>query len=179
MSDHDPAGVRRGPETAGATDSPAGPFSPEASEREMVDDDARAGVPARGRGEEFDLGGEGDDGYDSNEREYADDIDYTDDLGDGDADRMDYEQDDLKTRPGSGGTDNGAEEEEGGGGGALGVMSYLWMLIALGLFAYLIMKVQDQAATIKVLQRRVASLETRLGLQPMMPMEMQAAGQKT
>ena len=121
-----------------------------------------------------------DDGYDSNTREYADDLDYDDDyVDDGvdvdvDADDLDYE-DDVSPKAGGRGGEGGVDEAEGevGGGGALGIFSYLWMLVALALFAYLIMKVQDQAATIKVLQQRVQSLETRLGLQPMMPMEMQ------
>ena len=132
------------------------------------------------------LGGGGvDDGYDSNTREYADDLDYDVDYGDDgvdvdvDADDLGYE-DDVSPKAkaggrggeGGGGVDDEAEGEVGGGG-ALGIFSYLWMLVALALFAYLIMKVQDQAATIKVLQQRVQSLETRLGLQPMMPMEMQ------
>ena len=46
------------------------------------------------------------------------------------------------------------------------------MFVALALFAYLIMVVQDQAGTIKVLQNRMKVLESRLGLQPMpMPTE--------
>ena len=51
------------------------------------------------------------------------------------------------------------EEEDEPGGGFLGLMSYLWMLVALALFAYLIHKVQQQASVIKALQRRAASME--------------------
>ena len=36
--------------------------------------------------------------------------------------------------------------------------------MALALFAYLIMVVQEQAATIKMLQQRVNSLEVRFGI---------------
>ena len=63
------------------------------------------------------------------------------------------------------------EEEEPVGGGVLGFMSYLWMLLALALFAYLIHKVQVQAFVIKTLARRAAALEQRLGLAPMKPGE--------
>ena len=48
----------------------------------------------------------------------------------------------------------------------LGLLSYLWMFIALALFAYLITTVQNQAGVLKVLKRRVATMESRLGLQP-------------
>ena len=61
------------------------------------------------------------------------------------------------------------EEEDEPGGGFLGLVSYLWMLVALALFAYLIWKVQEQAAVIDKLKRRVASMETRFGLGPMKP----------
>jgi hypothetical protein len=60
------------------------------------------------------------------------------------------------------------------GGGFLGLMSYLWMLVALALFAYLIHKVQQQASVIKALQQRAASMEARLGLAPMKPSERDA-----
>ena len=61
----------------------------------------------------------------------------------------------------------GHEDEDGGGGSVLGLLSYLWMFIALALFAYLITTVQNQAGIIKVLKRRVATMESRLGLQPL------------
>ena len=61
------------------------------------------------------------------------------------------------------------DEDEEPGGGILGFVSYLWMLLALGLFAYLIHKVQAQAGVIKTLNQRAASLEARLGLAPMKP----------
>jgi hypothetical protein len=66
------------------------------------------------------------------------------------------------------------EEEDEPGGGFLGLMSYLWMLVALALFAYLIHKVQQQASVIKALQQRAASMEARLGLAPMKPSERDA-----
>ena len=66
------------------------------------------------------------------------------------------------------------EEEDEPGGAFLGLMSYLWMLVALALFAYLIHKVQQQASVIKALQRRAASMEARLGLAPMKPSDRDA-----
>ena len=56
----------------------------------------------------------------------------------------------------------------GGGAGVLGCVSYLWMLVAMGIFAYLIVTVQSQADVIKPMQRKVATMEQRLGLSPMM-----------
>jgi hypothetical protein len=160
-------------------DSPAGPaFDERSRDDEEEEEGSGDGSPGgggrggRGRG----GGGEreagvGEDGYDSNAREYADDLDYNDDDYDDVVDDVDVDyEDDGKAQAQAG---DEVEEEVDGGGALLGIISYVWMLVALALFAYLIMKVQDQAGTIKVLQRRVASLETRLGLQPMMPMEMQ------
>ena len=65
-------------------------------------------------------------------------------------------------------------DEEEPGGGILGLISYLWMLVALALFAYLIHRVQQQASLIKALQSRAASMEARLGLAPMNPNERDA-----
>ena len=38
----------------------------------------------------------------------------------------------------------------------------------MGIFAYLIVTVQSQADVIKTMQRKVATMEQRLGLSPMM-----------
>mmetsp|Transcript_32989 Transcript_32989/g.83224 ORF Transcript_32989/g.83224 Transcript_32989/m.83224 type:complete len:185 (-) Transcript_32989:611-1165(-) len=150
--------------------------SPSDASRAAFDTDVEAEDDDRGRN-----------GYDSNAREFDDEFnregarEYDDDLdgveceddaGYGGGDGVGYE-DDTKAQAGEPEVDGEtALEDSEVGGGALGIIGYLWMFLALGLFAYLIMTVQDQAGTIKVLQRRVASLETRLGLQPMMPMEM-------
>ena len=94
------------------------------------------------------------------EGEYGDDdIDRDDDVDEAD---IDDEYDDVDPDD----VDKEMDEDDGGGGSVLVLLSYLWMFIALALFAYLITTVQNQAGVLKVLKRRVATMESRLGLQP-------------
>ena len=102
--------------------------------------------------------------YDSNaEVEYGDPDDRDDDLDEPEFDEDGYPKEDAIR------DDDSERDDDRGGGGVLGLLSYAWMLVALALFAYLIWKVQEQAAVIDKLKRRVASMETRFGLGPMKP----------
>ena len=93
-----------------------------------------------------------------NEGEFDDDEDMT-------FDSADFDERDGGFRDSDTDTDS---EAAGGGAGVLGCVSYLWMLVAMGIFAYLIVTVQSQADVIKTMQRKVATMEQRLGLSPMM-----------
>ena len=100
--------------------------------------------------------------YDSNVEAELDEYDDVD----RDIDEADFEDDEAYRE-----RDDFAEEtrdDDEGGSAVFGLLSYLWMLVALALFAYLIHRVQAQASTIKTLQKRVAGMESRLGLQPVM-----------
>lgn len=96
--------------------------------------------------------------------EYASgaEVEYDDDIDRDDVDEADFDDEYDEVEP-----DDDKVDEDGGGGSVLGLLSYLWMFIALVLFAYLITTVQNQAGIIKVLKRRVATMESRLGLQPL------------
>ena len=139
--------------------------------REMAPDEAirsRQGSPGR----EDDEGMGDDPRVDPDDRRYDStheaEYDPEDDRNVGDVDVDEAYDDDGYSK------EEPDEEEDEPGGGFLGLMSYLWMLVALALFAYLIHKVQQQASVIKALQRRAASMEARLGLAPMKPSDRDA-----
>ena len=98
--------------------------------------------------------------------EYASgaEVEYDDDIDRDDVDEADFDDEYDDVDPDD--VDKEMDEDDGGGGSVLGLLSYLWMFIALALFAYLITTVQNQAGVLKVLKRRVATMESRLGLQP-------------